>query len=74
MIRNEQAKLTANYVNGLAIALYALGVFAPLFSVVYGTREASLRVVLAILICQIASVLLHFIARHVLRRLDNDDS
>ncbi|WP_422073888.1 hypothetical protein [Tranquillimonas rosea] len=73
MIRDEQTKLTANYLNGLAIALFALGVFAPSFSVVYGSRDASLAALASILICQVLSAIIHLVARRLLRRLEHDD-
>jgi hypothetical protein len=41
LVGNEQAKLTATYVNGLAIAIFAVGGLAPLFSNLYAAGPAS---------------------------------
>ena len=53
LVHNEQAKLTATYVNGLAIAMFAVGGLAPLvaagstirdFSLGLGTGVATLHI------------------------------
>ncbi len=70
-IRNEQIKLTATYLNGLAIALFAVGSLAPMFSYAFGSFErAPFWIVLsAATICLFASVALHWLGRRILRRL-----
>ena len=42
LIRNERIRLFATYLNGIAIAVFAVGGLAPLFSMLYGTIPASL--------------------------------
>jgi hypothetical protein len=72
LVRNEQAKLTATYVNGLAIAVFAVGGLAPLFSVVYSDRPASIpfwSVVAISLVCFAVSGGLHYAARRFLTRM-----
>ncbi|RZK81405.1 MAG: amino acid transporter protein [Methylobacterium sp.] len=72
LIANERAKLTATYVNGVAIAVLAVGGLAPLFS----QRAASaappdqpwLTPVLSLL-CICVSGALHWAARGYLREL-----
>lgn len=36
LVHNEQTKLTASWLNGLATAIIAAGVFAPLVASIYG--------------------------------------
>lgn len=66
----EKAKLSANYLNGLAVAVFAVGVLAPVLSVLNGGVSLSL-LVLAVegAICLAVSVLLHSAGRRVLRKL-----
>ncbi|MDI3469737.1 MAG: hypothetical protein OJF62_001800 [Pseudolabrys sp.] len=44
LIHNERAKLLANWLNTLATALIAAGVFAPAAALVYGAPSLSLPV------------------------------
>jgi len=37
LIQNEQTKLTATYLNGLAIALFGVGGIAPVLAYVFGS-------------------------------------
>lgn len=71
LVHNERAKLSANYLNGLAIAVAAVGGLAPLVSYEYGA--AGVRplwiVALVAFICLAASAVLHFTARRLLRGL-----
>ncbi len=71
-IQNERVKLLATYLNGLAIAVLAIGGLAPIFSYVYGaspTRQPLWLVALVSLICLIASAIPHYSARYSLRGL-----
>ncbi|MBL3552578.1 amino acid transporter [Rhodovulum sulfidophilum] len=68
-IRDEQTKLTANYVNGLALALFAVGGLASLFSNAYSEHGLTTQVVLASAVCFVASLLLHLLARLILKGL-----
>ncbi|WP_053078538.1 hypothetical protein [Methylobacterium tarhaniae] len=84
LVSNEQAKLTATYVNGIAIATFAVGCLAPLIAaggtihdIDPGLRTGILRfqitasaasLVISV-VCFFTSGFLHWIARRVLRSL-----
>lgn len=70
LVRNEQAKLTANYLNGVAIALFAVGGLAQVLSLLNGDRGPTPLMFVGIGICIVASTALHFIARRILRGLE----
>ena len=66
----ERLKISATYLNGIAIAIFAVGSLAPFFSYLYGSGEQSrpLWVVLTVsAICTAASGGLHLIARRILK-------
>jgi hypothetical protein len=71
LIHNERAKLTATYLNGLAIALFAVGSLAPVFN--YGFGPASFRSLWTMIgtatICLAGSIVLHLVARRTLKGL-----
>ena len=72
LINNERVKLRATYLNGLAIAVFAVGSLAPLFSYVYSASNPGRplwSVVLLSLISLVVSVVVHYIAGYTLRRL-----
>ena len=71
LIHNEQTKLTATYLNGLAIALFAVGGLAPVFSYTFGSivGQPLWAVAVAAAICLVVSAVLHLIARRILRDL-----
>jgi hypothetical protein len=71
LIRNERLKLLATYLNGMAIAIFALGGLAPSFSMLYGNAAAGSAVFLAFVTisCLVASAALHYVASLVLKRL-----
>ena len=71
LIRNEQTKLRATYLNGLAIAVFAVGGLAPVFSYAFGSiADQTPWVVLVVsVICIAGSAALHMIALNVLREL-----
>jgi hypothetical protein len=72
LVRNERMKLTATYINGISIALFAVGGLAPLFSTLYasaGSAQPMWVIAIVSLICFILSVALHFVARWILRGL-----
>jgi len=50
LVRNEQNKLTATYLNGIAVALFAVGGFAPLASVAVGGQTFSDLVVVVVFV------------------------
>jgi hypothetical protein len=68
-VHNEQTKLLATFLNGLGIALFAVGGLAPLSSVIYANRAPDWRQVLGVLICFFGAFALHYLARNVLTRL-----
>jgi len=71
VVHNEQTKLTATYLNGMAIALFAVGGLAPMFSYAFGsmTGRPLWTVVFTAAICLISSAILHLVARRSLREL-----
>ena len=70
LVDNEKAKLSATYLNGLAIAVMAVGGFAPLVSFPFSGDGRSLwTTVMVVVICIVISIALHLIARRVLAGL-----
>ena len=70
LVENEQVKLTATYLNGLAITVFAVGAFAPTIAILSGTVSGQpLPATMLALICIAASASLHVIARRSLRKL-----
>lgn len=72
MIRNEQIKLTATFINGLAVATFAVGGLAPMFSTVYGNNSVTWTLLALCGICFLSALGLHMVARGVLKGLDHD--
>jgi hypothetical protein len=72
LVRNERTKLTATYFNGVAIAIFAIGALAP--SINAASAQARLWPVVAptIVICILISATLHFVARRILKGLEDD--
>jgi len=72
LVHNEQTKHAAAWLNALATALVAAGVFAPAAALLYGlshlTTERWIMVALA-LGCVGLGAALHLMGRAVLRRL-----
>lgn len=69
LIHNEQAKLSATYLNGLAIAMFAVGGLAPSIGMAAGSVPVKATVGALMGYCLIASLCLHWMARRILRRL-----
>jgi hypothetical protein len=63
--RDEQIKLTATYMNGLAIAIAALGALQPLFTDAFASPFTAVRVG----ICLLISILLHLFGLAILGSL-----
>ena len=61
-VRNERRKLTATFVNGLAVAVFAIGGLTQVASMVQ-TGSVSQGATLFVPICVIAAVALHLVAR-----------
>jgi len=68
--REEQIKLRASYLNSLAVAIAAIGGFAPRGAAVLRPDEGAGRSVLLALICLAMSYVLHAVGRRLLKGLD----
>jgi hypothetical protein len=68
-IHNERVKLGATWLNGLSIAVFAVGGFAPVISGFSGERTVTLVVGFVSVICILLSGALHYWARASLKRL-----
>lgn len=68
-VRNERRKISATYVNGVAIALVAVGGFAPAASLIQ-TGQMSFVSSSLITICVLISGALHLVARRLLRSME----
>lgn len=73
LIQNERTKLTATYLNGIAIAVFAVGSFAPTVAALGAYTASPLTTRIVVTICLLASGALHLLARGVLRGLRDDN-
>ncbi len=69
LVHNERTKLTATYLNGLAIALFAVGSLSSLFTGLNSATGRSALMGVLVGLCIPVSVALHWGARLVLRGL-----
>ena len=72
LVHNERTKLTATWLNTLATALVAAGVFAPLAATLYGLSILQIeRGFMAAVVfgCMTLGVAIHLAARGVLGRM-----
>lgn len=69
LVHDEQAKLSANYLNGVAIAVFAVGGFGSIIPVVASPVSPTQFSATIGGICFALSFALHIVARRVLRRL-----
>jgi hypothetical protein len=72
-VRNERRKLTASWLNAIATALVAAGVFAPVASQIYGfgsDRVDQTLVLASSSVCLAVSLILHLVGRQVLGGLE----
>lgn len=69
LVRNEQRKLTATYVNGIALALIGVGVFAQVVAFAQNLT-LSIAAMSVMVCCGMISVVLHWAARRVLGGLE----
>jgi hypothetical protein len=68
LVENERAKLTATYLNGIAIALMALGGIAPWIGFVLQPASQNLFLIgLSSAVCFVLSLTLHIVGRGTLR-------
>ena len=67
----EAAKLTATFLNGLAVGLAVVGGVAPIFNAIYATEYVAVEAWMRALIgsvCFVVAVAIHSIARSYLKR------
>lgn len=69
LVHNEQTKLTATFLNGIAIAVLAVGGLAPLVASLSGGVGLTSLIVVLGGVCFVVSLVLHLAARHLLRGL-----
>jgi hypothetical protein len=72
LVHNERTKLTATWINGLAVAFIAAGIFAPAAAFLYGLSLQPIgwdRALALTAACLIFGFGIHVGARVVLRRL-----
>lgn len=69
LAHNQRLKLTATYVNGLALAVIAVGGFAPIIAILAAQTRPTVVFVLLVVICFPTSAILHLIARRALMGL-----
>jgi Na+/melibiose symporter-like transporter len=68
-VQNERTKLTATWLNGASVALYAVGGLAPLTSSIYNEKAPTALIAAGASICIMAAIALHWIARQTLKGL-----
>ncbi|WP_306118332.1 MULTISPECIES: amino acid transporter [unclassified Roseitalea] len=68
-IHNERIKLLAGYLNGLAIAVIAVGGLAPIISSLYGSAQASGFLIFVSVFSLLVSSTLHYVGSMILKRL-----
>ncbi len=70
LVQNEKLKLTANYLNSVAITIFAMRTVSPFISAMVNGIAANHIVSLGVsIICFPLSVLIHFVARAFLKGL-----
>lgn len=72
LVANERTKLTAAWLNTLATAIIAAGVFAPIAASIYGVSHpapSGISFLLLTLACFAVGISLHVVGRFVLGRL-----
>ncbi len=67
--QNERVKLTDTWLNGLSVAILAFGGIAQSFTLLGSIERAKGYHVAAVVMCIVASPLLHWWARRILRGL-----
>ena len=74
--RDEQTKLTATFLNTVAVAIIVAGTIAPLFSVLYGLATLTVDQIRFIALAAptwfLIGIAIHSLARLVLRGLGRD--
>ena len=73
MLANEKLKLRATFLNGVAIAIFAIGALAPLVSyVTSGTAVSEVALLLLIVVSSASSGFTHFQAQRTLEELNDE--
>jgi hypothetical protein len=68
-VKNERLKLLATFVNGMGIAMFAVGVLAPMISDIGLSSERGSLAVLSTIICFVGAFALHYLGSTILRGL-----
>lgn len=68
-IHDERVKLSATWLNGLSIAIFAVGGFAPMLTRLYDGRALDKSLLAIAAGCFLAAFAIHLMARDILRRL-----
>lgn len=69
LIHNERTKLTATYLNGIAVAIFAVGGFAPLVGWFNSGSGPGRPVIALSVICILVSAGIHLAGRFLLKGL-----
>jgi hypothetical protein len=70
LVQNEQRKLSATYLNGIAIALITVGVLAPIVALLTGALSSPVVGLSLAAGCIVLSFGIHSGARQILKRLE----
>lgn len=70
LVRNEQTKLTATYINGLAMAIFGIGCFTPVVGMTMSAGLLPPIIVVLVFGCMCVSLGLHLLAKLVLQGLE----
>ena len=69
LVHNEQVKLTATFLNGVAQGVFAVGCLGPIVAMLLGTVPFGPIPPGVAAACWVLASVLHLMARRVLRRL-----
>ena len=69
VIYNERVKLFATFLNGLGVAIFAVGGFAPLVSSLNGTIGPTRFLAFVSAVCVVIAFTLHYLASTFLTRM-----
>ncbi|KGJ04991.1 hypothetical protein SAMN04487972_101323 [Paracoccus halophilus] len=70
LIRNERTKLTATFINGIAIAVFAVGGLTQAVKALDPAAKMSVASVIVTFSCFLGAFALHMIGRWMLGRLE----
>jgi len=69
LVHNERMKLLATFINSMAIAVIAVGGFAPIYSRLGETLQINPLIVFNAIYCMAAGCCMHVLASLLLKRL-----